>query len=333
MQRIEGLDGLRAVAALFVFAFHARVPGFTGGWIGVDVFFVLSGFLITLKLAEEADRRNSIAVLTFYWRRTLRLAPALVPLLIVVFAARPDLWKTEVIPAALYVSNWTRAFSNFPRILGHTWSLAIEEQFYLLWPLALLMLLRVRRETALVIVVGLTLASGAWRGFLFATGASVPRLYNGFDTHADGLLLGCALALAGKAEWRRLALAWPLAVVSLILAAALLPWRHPLVYAGGLWFIALAATILIAAIASGHAVGLVRLLQLAPLAWLGVISYGFYLWHYPVLMLLRGHGGGPPGPALVVGAFAITLAAAVASWHLVETPAARLRPRAMQRAD
>jgi peptidoglycan/LPS O-acetylase OafA/YrhL len=343
---------MRGIAVLLVMVLHfALVEGATGaerlffgvtrvGWVGVDLFFVLSGFLITGILYDA--RGGAHFFRNFYMRRVLRIFPLYYAFLFLVLVLLPIARPASAAPAGTqfwlwtYLSNVLFARVGWEGMPGHTthlWSLAIEEQFYLLWPLALLVLLRVRRETALVIVVGLTLASGAWRGFLFATGASVPRLYNGFDTHADGLLLGCALALAGRAEWRRLALAWPLAVASLILAAALLPWRHPLVYAGGLWFIALAATILIAAIASGHAVGLVRLLQLAPLAWLGVISYGFYLWHYPVLMLLRGHGGGLPGPALVVGAFAITLAAAVASWHLLESPATRLRPRAMQRAD
>src|SRR5262245_21094061 len=198
------LDGLRAVAVMSVLLMHGGMPGFHWGYIGVDLFFVLSGYLITSILLREQLRTGQISLLSFYQRRALRLFPALAVLCIVFLAYAffvlrdPTQGLREIVVVALYLSNWTRAAGlNFPEWLGHTWSLAIEEQFYLLWPLVLLAISAARRPIPLLLAVaGAIVAVSCWRLTLVMHGASTDRLYNGTDTRADALLMGVALALA-----------------------------------------------------------------------------------------------------------------------------------------
>ena len=200
------LDGLRAIAILATITVHAAIflPGpwgvwFPGGWIGVDIFFVLSGFLITRLLADEMRRNDGIGLGRFYIRRVLRLLPAYaVMLLAVVLVSACVLHEPGVYRAAMasigYIMNWSRAFGWFPQAsLGHTWSLSMEEQFYILWPGAFI-LLRGRRPLAWLLA--LIAAVVVWRCVLALGGSNPERVYNGFDTHADTLLIGCALAVA-----------------------------------------------------------------------------------------------------------------------------------------
>ncbi len=192
------LDGMRAVAVTCVVAFHAT-HWLPGGWAGVDVFFVLSGFLITSLLAQEIEASGSIDLGSFYLRRALRLVPALTVMLLASLAVAvllPSRTLEDVRAIGLagtYLMNWNRAFALFPQAwLGHTWSLAMEEQFYLLWP-AILLLIRARRPVTLI--SALVVLVTVWRLVLVLSGAPAERTYNGFDTHADGLLIGSALAL------------------------------------------------------------------------------------------------------------------------------------------
>ena len=187
---------------------HARyrAPYLQGGSIGVDIFFVLSGFLITYLLVREHDRHgHRISLWKFYARRALRLGPALVLLLIVLALGGclffdPETARSNLIDVAItvvYAVNWARAFDIPPKLLGHAWSLSIEEQFYLLWPLILIVMLRAissRQRIATVILLG-AVVSYLWRVALALQGASVQRLFNGLDTRADSLLVGCALGL------------------------------------------------------------------------------------------------------------------------------------------
>ncbi|ASW00115.1 hypothetical protein CJU94_19355 [Paraburkholderia aromaticivorans] len=340
--RIAGLDGLRALSVLAVFLSHTGLAGVDGGFIGVDVFFVLSGFLITRLLAAEYARARRISLAAFYGRRARRLYPALFGVLAAVaiycsmFEPRLS-GPLEVLPALLYVMNWVRAFGGYDAVLtGHTWSLAIEEQFYLLWPLILLGLMTLDRRRALIGLVAIALAICGWRYWLFSVDhVSLARIYSGFDTHTDGLIYGALLALLSHERVRQLGYLWPVGAGYLCLA---LFNPHVVGFAvnpHGYAVTAIAAALVIARVVTAQSSLLVRGLDVSPLAGLGRVSYGFYLWHYPVIhvMLYAGHdpiagffgGFSHPKLAMVASTFAVSLAFTLASWFVIEKPAMRLR--------
>jgi peptidoglycan/LPS O-acetylase OafA/YrhL len=209
------LDGLRAFAVTGVVLAHA-LPGsryIPGGGIGVDVFFVLSGFLITRILAREISVTGSIDFKLFYMRRLLRLTPPLAFLLLTElafeFLTSSDFATHEkaALMSASYLMNWNRAFNWWPQgNLGHTWSLAIEEQFYLIWPALLIFIYPRRPIRWLSVIIVMVLA---WRTYLIHQGASIDRIYNGFDTHSDSLFIGCAVGLfLPSATFSRFCLRW-----------------------------------------------------------------------------------------------------------------------------
>jgi peptidoglycan/LPS O-acetylase OafA/YrhL len=322
LQYQPSLDGLRAIAVGAVVLFHTWPALFPGGWAGVDLFFVLSGYLITQILVRELEATGAISLKRFYIRRALRLMPALAVLILAFLAfsavAENDLRRAglDALIAATYLTNWARAFGWGASAIGHTWSLAIEEQFYLVWPLLLIFLMRLSRPRLIVSL--LLLAAIGWRLTLYAGGASVPRIYNGFDTHADPLLIGCLLALAPRA------LAGRFAALALLLLAALVllmdfksafaqTFGFALVGATGAWLIA-------AASAEGW---LKSALSWAPLVFLGKISYGIYLWHFPIIDIGRGH----VPEALLFVLPLLGLACAVGSYYVVERPFLRLKDR------
>ncbi len=203
---VPELDGMRGIADLAVMAYHARTPFLNGGFIGVDIFFVLSGFLITSLIINEYDSSASLNFKYFYMRRLLRLGPALILLLLVfvmlsmIFLSK-DKAQSNIITAIIslfYMSNWARAFSIHPLdYLGHTWSLSIEEQFYILWPLTLLVMLRAFKNRWIIAIMTLSFALTSWilRIQLIQNGTTFNRLYNGLDTRADALMIGCALGV------------------------------------------------------------------------------------------------------------------------------------------
>jgi peptidoglycan/LPS O-acetylase OafA/YrhL len=341
-RRLSQLDGLRGVAVLAVILFHGFPGVVRGGWLGVDVFFVLSGYLITSLLVTEHERTGRVALRSFYARRALRLVPAL----LVVVAAhslfslwRPDRGAGDVARTdgvvLLYLSNWARAFAWDVHLdaLAHTWSLAIEEQFYLLWPLALLLLLRcasLRVAAASTALAALGVA--AWRAALFASGCEIERVYSGFDARSDGLLLGSAAALYAHSgadvglatrTGRALSLAWVLLSVWAVMAV---DFRSTPVYGGLLLGFALgfAAALPSVAVAPGRWTSAV--LRSPPLVWTGRISYGLYLWNVVVLECV-------PFPdswrqrTVGVAVVAITYVLAALSYVLVERPFLRLKRR------
>ena len=201
------LDGLRGAAILSVMAFHAHASFMKGGYIGVDIFFVLSGFLITSLLVSEYDRYGSVSLKNFYMRRVVRLAPALI-ILLLVFCLDSFLFLSgkkannnyvDSLISLFYLSNWARAFSlHPPDYLGHTWSLSIEKQFYFVWPILLLNFLRFFNSRKLIVLITISIALLAWmlRVYLQIKGATMERLYNGLDTRADALMVGCAIGVA-----------------------------------------------------------------------------------------------------------------------------------------
>lgn len=304
VERIPALDGLRALAIVMVVGYHVDKDVVPAGFWGVLLFFVLSGYLITRLLCAEMDRDHRINVRSFYWKRALRLLPALMLLCLVVLVVLGTDWS-RVVPALGYYANYARVGGADLGPLTHTWSLAVEEHFYLLWPL-LIGLVPARHRLRAVGL--LALAAITWRAV--AIGLMSPAwVYNATDTNAAALLAGCYLGVARPGEWRMAR--WS---VPALLGLMLLP-----VFGeegtGFLWggFVAIG----LAAVAIQYAVSRPAWLEASVMVWLGKISYGLYLWHY---VFVRSDL--PTGPALV-----FTVAAAAASWYLVEEPVRRWRGR------
>lgn len=352
--RVAGLDGLRTVAVVLVIVYHVEPDLVPGGSVGVDVFFTISGFVITRLLVGEYARTGGIGLWPFYRRRWVRLMPALlvmcaVTALLSVTFALPlfrGAWAAAALAAGSVV-NLVRAgndgaYSDLTAPLSHTWSLGVEEQFYLAWPLLLLVLLRhATARAVLACVAVLCVLPVLWRTVLWDPTAA-HRIYNGPDTRADQLLIGALLALVLarlRADDPRLAslrrwagrLCWPaLAVLGLI------AWQIPITEVSGwnpVWYTVgfLAAALLTACVVAALALcprsWPTRLLSLSTMVWIGRnLSYGMYLWHYPVIRLL--HDLGVRGDALLQTGLAATFAAALASYALVERPLLRRdRPR------
>jgi peptidoglycan/LPS O-acetylase OafA/YrhL len=290
---VPALDGVRGVAIAGVTAYHFL--GLPGGFLGVDLFFVLSGFLITTLLLEDGRLGR------FYQRRLSRLLPALLAVLVVCYSVG---WK-RILESGFYLSNFFRAFGATDSLrgpLGALWSLAAEEQFYVIWPLLLLVGLRWRRGLVSALF-GLFVALVLYRIGLVATGASLRRVYFGPDTHADGLVLGCVAALVrphiGAAAGRA-------ALAAVIAFFAMSAWTtNWLAY--GLPVFEVAAVLVVLAAAEGH----LPELSAKPLVLLGLISYSLYLWQQPVA---RGLGGHTPLTAV------IAILIAWASYRWIEKP-------------
>lgn len=354
--RIVGLDGLRAIAVLLVIVYHLAPDALPGGYVGVDTFFVVSGFLITVLLLREDDSDNRMRLPQFWMRRIRRLVPALAVVVVscVVVAAlvSRDLLvdvSRQVVGAATFTTNWLEvaAGSSYfeqgqPKLFQPFWSLAIEEQFYLLWPLTLAVLLFTTRSWALRL--GLALGAAGLSAIAMAVhyrdGVDPTRLYYGTDTHGFGLMLGCALAFAwwgrlgipATGRWGR-RLPWAglagLLVLSLLMAAdTAIPYR------GGLLLATVCAAAAVAGCVAGPS-GYLRLLDVRSLRWIGERSYGLYLWHWPVILLVGARWpttpGGPGWWPSVVLILLATFGCAAASYRWVETPIRRHGFRAVAR--
>lgn len=339
------LDGLRGVAILMVMVFHATPHALIGGYIGVDIFFVLSGFLITTLLIREYDRQQSISLRNFYMRRLLRLGPALLLLLLVYSGVAwfmldgevREYFLVDAVITLFYAANWARALDlHPPDYLGHAWSLAIEEQFYLLWPFLFLAMARYlnKRSHWLWLTLALALCAWAWRWALLQDGATPMRLYNGSDTRADALMIGCALALLLSMDRVRRYLGarsrgWlaPLglaAVLCLGFIAGTAHWDDPEMFKWGYLLVALSSAILITDLMRPGAPGLLRrFLSMPWLVWIGTVSYGLYLWHFPVFRVLHA-AEFSPAALLALGSL-VTFAMAAGSYYFLERYFLRLK--------
>lgn len=346
---LPGLDGLRAFSVVAVLVYHAHASWLPAGFLGVEFFFVISGFLITAQLLIEWRRSGTISLGHFYQRRARRLLPAVFVLLFAVLAGSLLFFPDEVVEARegalaslAYVTNWYLIFDHQPYfesfgrppLLQHLWSLAVEEQFYVFWPIVLTLALKVMRPAfVLPCVIVLAVWSSLLMIGLNERGVDPDRLYYGTDTRAAGLLIGSALAFfwtpwlrsAGSGFWasarlRSLDVLGVGAAVFLVFLSFTLHESHPLLYAGGFAVTSLTSAVLIAVVVHPRTL-IGRALGLQPLRWIGVRAYSLYLWHWPVFMLTRPHVDVPlDGPVLVALQMAITLVLADISFRFIETP-------------
>lgn len=354
MGYLPGLDGLRAVAVVGVLLYHAGWSLLPGGFLGVDVFFVISGFLITTLILEEYNRTGRVNFRRFYLGRARRLLPAVLVMLLIVGAV-VAIWAhdaarqfgLDAVASIFYVNNWWYIFSDQsyfeftgrPALLKHLWSLAVEEQFYLIWPAVAFFVVRRSGLAALRwLALGLAAASTIWMAVLSSMNgypelADPSRAYFGTDAHAMGLLVGAALATAWRpgrlptslpANSRRLLMGIGISALVIVLASFVFVGEFtPWLYRGGFLAIALVVAILIA-MATHPALPLGSWLGNAPMRWIGQRSYGLYLWHWPVMMLTRpGIDTSLDGPANLVLQLGLTFALAEASYRFVEMPIRR----------
>jgi len=351
------LDGVRGIAVLSVVMAHAQALifgrpifswfDFSGGFIGVDIFFVLSGFLITSLLLQEHQTTGTISLKNFYIRRALRLLPALVLLLVAMLiysrlALSAEVgWQTLRFAGVviLYLTNWARAFEWIPgsNLLGHLWSLAVEEQFYLLWPPVLLILLRLRlsRRALVILMVGLIFLVLLRRIDLLSHGGITQgRVYLGSDTRADSLLVGCLAAMLHA--WRMLpdsrlfrvllrtatVMALPVLFIYFLDAFGV---RSRTFFTFGLTVVAFVAGVLILQAMQSSPNPLLYVLENGFLVYLGKISYGLYLWHFFAIEITLGlRVGSAMKLALsLLGLFGIT----ATSFYCVERPFLSLKTR------
>jgi peptidoglycan/LPS O-acetylase OafA/YrhL len=377
-----GLDGLRAFAVFAVLLYHAELRWFSGGFLGVEIFFVISGYLITTLLLEEWRQRGRIDLRAFWLRRARRLFPALYVLLAVTLAFAvlflPDevaRLRGDALAAVGYVTNWYLVLgqeSYFetvgrPSLLQHLWSLAIEEQFYVLWPLLFAVgmsfgIVRWRERRLLLVALVGAVVSALLMATLYSPEVDPSRLYYGTDTRAAGLLIGVSLALV-LAPWRAGALdhhavvrrRWPhnrwlgrlqhrvgwttpilldltglAALGGLVWFCMWLDESRSFLYQGGFTAVALTTAVLIAVVVHPRARLGVGLLGRQPLRWIGQRSYGIYLWHWPVFMVTRPEVDlSISGLPLLALRLGATLLLASLSYRYVETP---IRTGALGRA-
>lgn len=355
MGYLPGLDGVRALAVLGVLFYHADLVWMQGGFLGVDVFFVLSGFLITSLILEEFDRAGRIDFRKFYLGRARRLLPAVLLMLAVVAVGAAIFWRdiasqvrADTIASLFYVNNWWYIFSSQsyfefigrPPVLKHLWSLSVEEQFYLIWPaIAFLLVRKFNRRGVRIVALVVAVLSTVWMIVLsvsngFPDYQDPSRAYFGTDSHCMGLLIGAALATA----WRPGRLRGDLApaarwLITAVGAAALLGVLYFFFFVGEYttWlyrsggFLVLSVIVgLLIAMATHPASRLGPLLGTQPLRYVGQRSYGLYLWHWPIFMVTRPILDVPlDGPALFGLRLALTFGIAELSYRFVEMPIRR----------
>ena len=329
----SALDGLRGVAILLVILSHAHAPLFDGAFYGVDLFFVLSGFLITSLLLQELQSNGRLDYWRFYRRRFFRLMPALALFLAAYCVFAPLLWPdltdvySDALVSLLYLADYGIAFFDSPDTLLHMWSLSVEEHFYLVWPPLLVVLARFTPRGALWRpVLGLLVLAWAWRVLWVAQGQQFYEIFFRFDTRATGLLAGSLLAtlLHEQPAWFQALRQRLHHFMCVVLAVPLLmaqSWDDMNAMLWGMTVVECAALVVLLAVQQHHG-ALHQMLSAPALMLVGKLSYGIYLWHYPVVRYLRAD---LPWPAVVVLGFLISAALAALSYYTVERWAMRWR--------
>jgi peptidoglycan/LPS O-acetylase OafA/YrhL len=349
--RLAALDGIRAFAVCAVLLFHAGVAHVNSGFLGVDVFFVLSGFLITSLLCSEHRKLGTIRLAGFWGARARRLLPGLFVLLLGVavyawvlrYSLDTSVIRGDALSTLLYFANWHFIFSNqsyfaesvAPSPLLHMWSLAVEEQYYLVWPFVAILCLRKGPRLLAWVAAGGAVASALLMASMYQAGISTNRLYFGTDTRSQALLVGSALgALASTRDWRVVPSLWASTrngrLTGFLLAvagAAGLLWcwngfqsQEPFLYEGGFLLVALATGAVITNVTSWRTSVLARILSVPPIVYIGRISYGLYIYHWPLFLVIDGARTGLSGVSLLAARLAASFAAAALSFHLVEQP-------------
>jgi peptidoglycan/LPS O-acetylase OafA/YrhL len=340
---LPALDGLRGVAILGVLLFHTG--HLSGGFLGVDLFFALSGYLITELLLREIKTTGAVSLVAFWGRRVRRLLPALVTVLagvsVLVWAVGPpDLVRTTLADGPWVQLNlvnwhllaesagyWDRFGSQ--RVFEHLWSIAVEEQFYLVWPPVLLVIARcARRVAGWVAAVAATASVGSLALMVTLVGDADPsRVYTGTDTRAFSLLLGAGVATPPvRAVLARSAGRWPGTAPALLAAGIGVSWAltdgttSRWLFTGGLFAHSLAAALLIGLCVHAPRAWVARVLACPPLRWSGLLSYSLYLWHWPVFVLLSPARTGLDGLPRTLVVLAVSIGLATLSKHLVEDP-------------
>ncbi|AYV69990.1 acetyltransferase [Niallia circulans] len=308
---MSGLDGLRAISVLAVIAYHLNIKYFQGGLLGVGIFFVISGYLITDQIITEWQRQDSFNLLHFWKRRVKRLIPAVIWMLFCVSIwllifdfERLQSLKGAFFSSIFYVNNWwlifhkVSYFENFgpPSPIGHLWSLSIEEQFYLIWPVILMVGLKKGKDRSklTIWVLFAAILSALWMAWVYVPGTDPSRVYYGTDTRAFGLLIGVSLAFVWPSQklsyqvskQARYLLDFAGGTCLLLIILMIVNWNKYdiFLYRGGFVLLSVVTTILIAALAH-PASSIGKWLSWKPLRWIGVRSYSLYLWHFPVIIL------------------------------------------------
>lgn len=347
--RVPAFDGVRAVAVLLVVWSHIGIVRAVpkslkplGGFLGVDVFFVLSGFLITALLLDEQAYRGRLRFGAFYRRRALRLFPVILAFLVahVVFTqlvihGSPETERSSIPAALFFFTNWWAIHNPIPLAFGHFWSLAVEEQFYLVWPFVTVLLTVRARCKTVVWVLGSTIVLVALhRAVMWDNGASWGRLVLGTDTHADGLLVGALLAhlwVRARTPRRGVALAASVSAVFVVVSTAVFDVQSAFLYLGGYTVFAVAVAIVLLAILDTEWVGS-RFLSLAPLRAVGRVSYGLYVWHPLVFFWVWYETQTWNSKARLAAALLVTAAVVSLSWVFIEQPFLRWKDR-LERAE
>ncbi|WP_414045210.1 acyltransferase family protein [Macrococcus equi] len=345
-QYFPGLDGMRAIAVVAIIIFHLNPKWLPGGFLGVDTFFIISGYLITTLLIKEYEIKQTINLAHFWYKRIKRLLPPVLFMMFIVvqyiiFFDRELLYqiKKDMLAALFYVSNWWYIFDGLdyfqslePRPLKHLWSLAIEEQFYLFFPFILLLLFKFMKKKSKIFIVFfvVSIISMAIMWILFNPSLSISRIYFGTDTRLQTLLLGAMLALIWPAyklkEHPPKYVVWFIDVIGLIgflflIRSFFVFTEHSAsVFQGGLYVLGIFTLLFI--MASVHPETFIsKVLSLPVLTWIGRYSYSLYLWHYPIIVLMQSHFIQGQIPWYVhIFSILLTVIMAVISYHFIEQP-------------
>jgi peptidoglycan/LPS O-acetylase OafA/YrhL len=341
---INGLDGLRALAVLAVIAYHLNIPYTAGGFLGVTVFFVLSGYLITSLLVSEWEQTQKIDLRQFWIRRAKRLLPACVVLLIVLNIAtpllRPELitnLRQDTIAATFYYSNWHYIFQELsyfeafekPSLLTHFWSLAIEEQFYIFWAVVILFFLKIvkSRKAIFLFILLASILSAVWMTILHNPNLDPSRVYYGTDTRIFSLLIGASFAVIAPRHPLTKLKKWLfeiMATIGLTVFLLMILYTNQydsFVYEGGMALLSLTTACLVMSLALSPSLIVNKILEWQPLKWIGIRSYGIYLWHYPIHLFMNSNinTGGLNGLKIGVE-ITLTFLIAAISYTYVEKP-------------
>ena len=350
-RHIPALDGLRGIAVLLVMFFHFELGPFRGGFVGVTVFFTLSGFLICSRTLTEIGRTGRFAIADFFERRVRRLAPAAILCIFAVVIATNVIGTRaqhasvpgDALAALFNVANWRFLFHGTsyadlfaaPSPLNHFWSLAIEEQFYLAFPAVVWLMLKLPRRPRVIAIALVVSAAIEWSAHVGSTAISYNRFYYGTDARAAELLIGVVLAL-GLSYWKvsvprpagrqRFAVTLLAGAALVVIVVGAMTYRNggSAYQHGGAFLIALATAALIVGGLEGSN-GIARACSVRPLVWVGKVSYGAYLYHWPIVALSGKHWGPLSGTSLGLAQLVLSLAIAGVSFRYLEAPIQRRR--------